>query len=83
MQLITIGTKNQIVIPKQIRQKIKGLKPGRKVTLYPLDEETVAIKVTRQSWLDSSYGAMKRSWSEQKPLCELEKIRNEWDTETP
>ncbi len=83
MQLITIGTKNQIVIPKHIRQKIKGLKPGRQVTLYPLDAETVAIRVTTKSWLNSSYGAMKKAWEKQKPLHELEKMRNEWHKNAP
>lgn len=78
MQQVTIGTKNQIVIPKEIRQKIKGLKPGRKVAVYPLSEDTVAIKLSEKNWLDSSYGLMKETWSKIDPLKELEKMRNEW-----
>ena len=78
MQQVTIGTKNQIVIPKDIRQKIKGLQSGRKVLIYPLDEETVAIKVSLKTWLDSSYGAMKKAWDKIDPIREVEKMRNEW-----
>lgn len=79
MKQITIGTKNQIVIPKEIRQKITGLKPGRKVKVYYLDNDTVAIKVAASSWLESSYGAMKKPWSSVNPLVEINKLRDEWE----
>ena len=78
MQQITVGTKNQIVIPKEVRQQVKGLKPGRKVRIYSLNEDTVAIKVGAQSWLDSSYGVMKNAWSSIDPVKELNKIREGW-----
>jgi AbrB family looped-hinge helix DNA binding protein len=78
MQQITIGTKNQIVLPKEIRQKIKGLKPGRKVSIYSLDENTIAIKVSVKNWLESSYGAMKQAWSDINPIEEIERMRNDW-----
>jgi AbrB family looped-hinge helix DNA binding protein len=79
MQQVTVGTKNQIVLPKEIRQKIKGLKPGRKVSIYSLDESTIAIKLSAKSWLDSSYGAMKALWSKSNPIEEVEKMRDEWN----
>jgi AbrB family looped-hinge helix DNA binding protein len=41
MQTVTIGTKNQIVLPKEVRKKIKGLKPGSKVMVYPIDKEII------------------------------------------
>lgn len=78
MQQITIGTKNQIVIPKEVRQQIKGLKAGRKVVVYPLDEKTIAIKVSAKNWVDSSYGAMKKAWRDISPSTEVENMRNEW-----
>ncbi len=78
MQQVTIGTKNQIVIPKEVREKIKGLKPGEKVDIYSLDEDTVAIKVSKKDWLEVSYGLMKDAWKGIDPIAELEKIRNEW-----
>ncbi|OGH05177.1 MAG: hypothetical protein A2W22_05925 [Candidatus Levybacteria bacterium RBG_16_35_11] len=78
MQQVTIGTKNQIVIPKYVREKINGLKPGEKVDVYALDENTLAIKVTEKSWLESSYGIMKKPWKGIDPIKEVEKMRNEW-----
>ena len=78
MRQIIVGTKNQIVLPKEIRQKIKGLKPGRKVSIYSLDENTIAIKVSAKNWLDSSYGAMKLLWKNINPIEEVGKMRDEW-----
>ncbi len=79
MQLITIGTKNQIVIPKEARMKISGLKPGRKVAVVPVDSHTLMIKVDENQWLQTSYGAMKKTWKDRDVVGELEKQRNEWD----
>lgn len=78
MQQVTIGTKNQIVLPKEVRKKIKGLKPGRKVTVYPIDDETIQIKLSDQDWVDRGYGLMKNAWKGIDPIEELEKMRNEW-----
>lgn len=79
MQQVTIGTKNQIVIPKEIRKKIKDLKPGRKVMVYPINNNTVAIKVSDKSWTEKYRGIMKDSWKGINTTKELEKMRNEWD----
>lgn len=79
MQQIIIGTKNQIVIPREVRRKMTGLKPGRKVSIYLLNKDTVAIKVSDKSWLDSSYGRMKSAWKKINPTSQIEKMRNEWD----
>lgn len=78
MQQIIIGTKNQIVIPKEVRQRVKGLKPGRTVRIYPLNENTIAVRVDLQSWLESSYGVMKKAWSSINPIKELNAMRREW-----
>ncbi len=78
MQQITIGTKNQIVIPKEVRKKIKDMRPGQRVLVYPLDENTVAIKVEQSNWVDRGYGLMKDAWKGIDPIKEVEKMRNEW-----
>ncbi len=78
MQIITIGTKNQIVIPKEIREKIPGFKAGHKVAVYTLDGKTVAIKPTSANWIEENYGLMKDAWKDIDPIKELEKMRNEW-----
>ncbi len=78
MKEVTVGTKNQIVIPKEVRQQIKGLKPGSKVKIYSLDEDTIAVKLSPQSWVASSYGLMKEAWADIDPIEELRKMREEW-----
>lgn len=78
MKQITIGTKNQIVIPKEVRRKVKGLNPGGRVQVYSLNDTTIAIKVGKQNWLENSYGIMKNAWSKIDPIKELAKSREEW-----
>jgi AbrB family looped-hinge helix DNA binding protein len=79
MQQVTVGTKNQIVLPKEVRKKIKGLKPGRKVMVYPVDNETIQIKLSDADLVEKGYGLMKNAWKDIDPIKELEKMRNEWD----
>lgn len=79
MQLITIGTKNQIVLPKEVRNKIKGLKPGEKVMIYPLNDNTVAIKVDNRDWIQASQGITKNAWKDIDTTAYLDKLRNEWN----
>lgn len=79
MQKITIGSKNQIVIPKEIRDNMENIKPGRTVSIYQLDPQTVIIKSTQKSWLESSYSSMKKAWKNSNPLNELKKMREDWN----
>ena len=79
MQIVTIGTKNQIVIPKEVRKKIKGLKPGAKVMVYSKDEETIVIKTQTESWLEKYEGIMKDAWKDIDTTQYLEDLRNEWN----
>ena len=79
MQLVTVGTKYQIVIPKEVRKKIKGIKPGSQVGLYPVDEQTVSIKVPSKNWVEESYGFMKDAWKGIDPIKEIEKMGDEWE----
>lgn len=79
MQTVTIGTKNQIVIPKEIRDKMKAFKPGKKVSVYALDKDTVALKVSDKSWTEKYRGIMKEAWKDIDTTKELDKIRDEWD----
>jgi len=78
MQRVTIGTKNQIVIPKEIRKRIHGLKPGSRVSIYSLDDETVAIKLSSKDWVNNTYGIMEKAWKDIDPIAELDKMRDEW-----
>lgn len=78
MKQLTIGTKNQIVIPLEIRQKVAAFKPGKKVTVFLMAPDTVVIKATNQNWLDRSYGLLKNELSPN-PLSSVDIQRDEWD----
>lgn len=78
MTEVTIGTKNQIVIPKEVRKKIRGLKPGTKVLVYPIDEETVAIKVEQKDWVEKTKGIAKSAWENIDTTKFLDQLRDEW-----
>lgn len=79
MQLITIGTKNQIVIPKEVREKINGLKPGAKVGIQKISADSIVIKTNPQDWVQQLSGSMKDAWKDIDPIAELKKMRSEWD----
>lgn len=79
MQLVTVGTKYQIVIPKEVRKKLKGLKPGSKVGLHVVDETTATIRAEPKNWVDRTYGMMAGAWKDIDPIREVEKMRDEWE----
>lgn len=75
---VTVGSKFQIVIPKEIRKKLKGLRPGSKVVVNSVDDKTIAIKEVDLNWVEKSRGLMKDAWKDLDPIMQLEKMRNEW-----
>lgn len=79
MQQVTVGAKYQIVIPKEIRKKIKGLRPGIKVAVDRVDDNTVAVKTEPADWVKRTAGMMTEAWQDIDPIRELEKMRNEWE----
>lgn len=79
MQQVTVGTKYQIVIPKEVRKRLKGLKPGAKVVIRGVDEETVTIKTNPKNWLERTRGMMTEAWKGIDTTKYLEDLRNEWE----
>lgn len=79
MQQVTVGTKYQIVIPKEVRKKIKGLKPGSKVSVGLSDEATITVKTNPEDWLKRTRGMMKDAWEGIDTTKYLQNLRNEWD----
>jgi len=78
MQQATVGTKYQIVIPKEVRKKIKdGLQPGSKVTIHAPNPDTVVITTDPLSWIRRTSGMMTEAWKNIDPIKELEKSRQE------
>lgn len=47
MQIVTISPKYEIIIPKEIREKIKGIKPGAKMSIYVQDANTLIMKLEK------------------------------------
>ena len=80
MQLVTVGTKYQIVIPKKEREKMKGIKPGSKVKVHAGNDNVLTVRPALKSWAEESYGYMKDAWKDIDPISELEKMRDEWET---
>lgn len=79
MQLVTVGPKYQIVIPKAIRRDIKGLKPGSKLLVSKEDEDTLTIKIDPEGWVNQTYGMMAQAWKDRDPIAERETINNDWE----
>ncbi len=79
MQTVTVGTKYQIVIPKEVRKIVKGFMPGSKVKVYPLEKNVIAVRRIDKNWVERTYGMMSKAWQEKDPIAELEKMRDEWE----
>lgn len=79
MEHVTVGTKYQIVIPKAVRKKIKGLKPGAKISVHVVNDETVTIKMNPKNWIEQTRGIAKDAWKGIDTTKYLEDLRNEWD----
>lgn len=79
MAVVTVGTKHQIVIPKEVRKKMSGLRPGSKVVVRQLDEETITVKTKPESWADRTRGIAAEAWKGIDTTKYLEDLRNEWD----
>jgi AbrB family looped-hinge helix DNA binding protein len=78
METVTVGSKYQIVIPKNVRKKIKGFRPGTKVSVSVNKDKSIKVKPSTKQ-VDRTYGFMKEAWKDIDPIAELEKMRDEWD----
>lgn len=79
MTKVTVGSRYQIVIPKEVRKKIKGIKPGAKVEVYAMDIKTIKIEPEEKNWLERNRGIAAESWKGIDTTKYLEDLRNEWD----
>ncbi len=76
MELVTLGSKYQIVIPKSVRKKYKNLKPGALVGVSP-NGEKISIDPEPQSWVERTRGMMTEAWRGIDMIAEVKKIRDE------
>ncbi len=75
MAIITISSKYQIVIPKELRRELK-LKPGQKLSMHK--NSAGGLTVEPNSVVDQYYGSMKGAWGEDSDTY-LRELRGEWD----
>ena len=75
---VTVGSKFQIVIPKEVRTRIRGLRPGAKVAVNVVDDKTIALRPADRNWTEESRGLMKDAWKNIDAITELGKMRDEW-----
>lgn len=76
MELVTVGSKYQIVIPKKVRKEIKTIQPGNKMGVQSTSEG-ILLKPVSQNWSDLNYGRFKKYL--QGAAEEVEKMRDEWE----
>lgn len=73
---VTIGSKYQIVIPKEIRREL-NIKPGQKLYIDATSDGKIYLKVPPANWSDENFGALRKYWKGINMIEEVEKIRNE------
>ena len=76
MNISTVSSKYQIVIPKELRKQL-NIKPGQKVVL---ENKSGKIIVDPSSPVDQLYGifAGRNIWGKD-PVATIRKMRDEWD----
>ena len=79
MQQVTVGTKYQIVIPKKIRIRLKGLKPGAKLNVQQIEENAITLTTDPLDWIRRTAGMMTEAWKNIDPIAEVKKGRDEWE----
>lgn len=78
MQLITIGPKSQVVIPKNVRNLVPELKPGKKVTVRALDARSVIVELPAKDWVTETYGMHEKIWKHIDATEYIHKLRSQW-----
>lgn len=78
-QIVTIGPKSQVVIPKSIRKLSPALQPGKKVTVRSLSPKSVIIESADEDWAASTYGMHKKIWQGVDATDYIRKLRDQWE----
>lgn len=78
MQIVTVGSKYQIVIPKEVRKQLKGITPGAKVAISA-SKNKLEVVPKQDNWVERTRGIMKNAWQDLDPAAEIDKMRDEWE----
>lgn len=79
MQIATVGSKYQIVIPREVRKKVPLLKPGSKVKVSANNKVVSITPSSPKSWSERYMGIAKKDWKNIDTTKYLESLRNEWE----
>ena len=77
----SVSTKYQIVIPKEVRKKIK-VKPGQKMNINVSGQQIIlspAKTKKKLNWPQDYIKTLKNPWEGEDPQKYLEEERNSWD----
>lgn len=78
-QIVTIGPKSQVVIPKSVRELTPGLKVGKKVLVRSLGPQSVIVESVDENWVDSTYGMHKKVWQGVDATEYIRNLRDQWE----
>ncbi len=76
-----VSTKYQVVIPRDIRKKIK-IKPGQKLTVRAAGDQIILSPVSKEAdwkWPDDYIKNLKDPWEGEDREKYLEDERNSWE----
>ena len=78
-QIVTIGSKSQVVIPKEVRKLTPELKTGKKVRVRVLNPRAVIVEAVDQDWVSSAYGMHQKVWQGVDATEYIKKLRDQWE----
>ena len=78
MNISTVSSKYQIVIPKEIRRKLK-IKPGQRMRLRETKSGDIIVNSTSE--IEKSYGILRGVWGKNSDSY-IQKMREDWDDHT-
>lgn len=78
MNIVAVSKKWQVVIPKAIREKIRGLRPGGRVEVRYEDERIVIVPL-EQSTVTTLYGLGADVWKGVDAVGYQRGLREEWE----
>lgn len=78
MSVVAVSKKWQVVIPKAVRERIRGLKPGGRVEVRCEDERIVIVPLER-SVVSTLYGLGADVWKGIDPVRYQRGLREEWE----
>lgn len=78
-QIVTIGPKSQVVIPKGVRELTPRLKVGKKVVVRSLSPQSVIVEAVDEDWVESTYGMHKKVWQGVDATVYIKNLRNQWE----